>query len=491
MNPSCTLASKKFLVLALAVLGSAFFAFLLGGLTIQPFFGDHAYYASEILCESDFAEIHCSEPPSRGIPMFRGDPQEDTTQQSKDVRYTSWTFARFLNFFADFDDSYREALLKIIAVKASLIALTFVSIFLLLHHYPSLRSTAVRLLAVTFSVPFVLEASAGVYPAGSAIISFLLVLLILKALRDEPNVSLVQKLWLYVGLTASCAVIVSTRFETTALLLLSCLFHFLGQLKSLSASLQSRMLSITPLIIAISLAVSAALINNTTARLAQKAISMQLFIVPSSTPSKSVEIVESVGLAGNFAYLLMAPITMVDNSTRYFLNRTYSQVIRNETAEFSLVSIELLVLTIAVIFAWIPVVVIIGRRIKHSVQSMRRSQSHQELLDMPSLVLVTSFVCFFLIPFLVRGVWSWWYVLPLLMMIMGFDSPRPLVQLEIAAYIIAAAGSVLALAVVNYSLGELEIGGLSFPVASVLAAVLLSGTSLFLLLFQVARLEAH
>jgi len=459
---------------------AAFFTFFLGALTDQPFSGDNAFYASEIICRGPTSSQHCGNEASTGLAPFRGHIEEDKLQQFKNASYTSENFARLLRLSFDSDDSYREVIIKVFGLKSAIAAFTMLSIAILMLAYPYLHQTVIRMLAVAFSVPFLLETGAGFYPAAIATIALMPCLLVLEVFRTESSIVLTKKFLLYSLFVACASVVVSTRFETTAFLICACIVFVIRSWPIRRPVGAHRIGLIAPLATLTILAIGASVINSATAQVFREATSRQLFIVPFNTPARSIEIAERVGLPPDSAFSFMAPITMLDNSTRFFLNRTYGTLFQGSTISDRF---NVLLSLIATILAWLPMLLVVGGLLIGVIRRMGRVLRQRDQPAASDIAQLVLFLLYFFIPYYARVVWSWWYLIPLLLVSVSLTSQEPLRRIESVAYLIASFNGVTSLVVVNWRLGDLHLGGFVTPIAILSSLSTLTTSLIFVVLY--------
>jgi len=479
----------KRLVLPLVGLYCCVFGlFFVGALTNTPYtyVGDNAWYASELICGTTSASPHCSDTPSNEIPLFRGNVQEDTTQLFKGAEYPSSLFASFVRLFVDSRDSYREAILKIFAIKSLLIAAALATVAMLVISYPYLRRTVVRLIAVMFSVPFILETGAGFYPGGFAAIGLLPCLLVLVVMQRESSLSTRAKVTLPTVFCLCAALVVSNRFDTAVFLVLACFLFGFRSLTASHNSRRSRWGMIMPFTAGVFITGAALFLNGAWSRLFHKALNRGIAVVPPNTPSRSVDVVEKVGLPGDLAYMLMAPVTMIDNSTRFFLNRTYVGLF-GDTAGRSIEPILFFIYFVITSIAWFPMFAVVGGGILRLVREIGSSLHGRKQPSITDVLPVLLIILYFVIPVYARLVWSWWYLVPLLMLFVALAKDTPIGGVERFALPVAVSNSVLSLIVVNWRLGDLYLAGTVFAKEFVTGFLILCSCGVFLALRVSAR----
>lgn len=459
-----------------------FSAFFLGALTDRPFAGDNAFYASELICGDKLASPQCTGEPSKEIALFRGNVGEDTSQQFKNVRYQSASFAKFVRFFFHDDDSYRTIIIKIFVVKSLLIALALVFVVLFVAKYAYLYQTARRMFVAMFSVPFVFETAGGFYPAGLSLFGLLACLLILEVIQREPKNTARGTIPLLGVFSAFAAIVVSTRFETTAFLTLACCMTAVRCLHRFRNRRTRKSPILMPLLIVVALAGGAAATNSASARVYREAATRELFIVPPNTPSRSVDIVKDVGLPGDFAFSFMAPLTMIDNSTRYFINRTYRALFESDRSN-NQIGIPLLILYAIVSFlVWFPLFLLFGEKLFRLLVRISFAARRRVPFELPDMMTLVPIMLYLVIPTYTRGVWSWWYLIPLLMILVSTFSEQRLTRIDRIAYRLTWFNSITSLAIVNLGLGDLHLGGTIIQV-ELLTALMIASTSLVFLGF--------
>lgn len=139
-----------------------FFLFLSAAFTFSRFNGELPLYLSEIVCSGPTRNYNCIQDSSPScfktlshlVNVFRTAQIEPILVQDCGVRFTSATFAKFLNLFSDSKDSLALAIGKIYIIK-SMIAAYFltVSLYLVRQFHYTFRF-AVQSVICIFAFPY-------------------------------------------------------------------------------------------------------------------------------------------------------------------------------------------------------------------------------------------------------------------------------------------------------------------------------------------------
>jgi hypothetical protein len=295
--------------------------------------------------------------------------------------------------------------------------------------------------------------------------------LILVVVQKESIIATSRQLLLATVFLIFSMIVISNRFETTIFLILACGLAVTRLLFCRSLFRGRGLLPIGLLVISVLLAGVTALLNPTSSRLFSQAAKRDIQIVFPGTPSRSVEIIEKIGLPGDFAFSLMAPVTMIDNSTRFFLSRTYQALLQDPDGNSTSPTFHLLVYVVVTVLAWLPMVVVVGGIFYLLARKIPLSIRQRERLEVNEVFLILLLFLYFFIPFFARLIWSWWYLVPLLMLVTMTAVNNPLSQFERLALLLSWFNSVLSLIAVNWRLGDLYIGGFVFARELVTACV--------------------
>lgn len=465
---------------------SAFLVFFLNALTYNPG-ADMRYYASELICLNRKTSHLCTAETTRNVHVFRSEGDSVALQQNMNVSYVSKSFNSLIGLALDNRDTYREVLLKVFAVKSAVASLLISLVAYLAQKYRHLHQIVVRLITGMFSVPFLWQGVAGPYPAGIAILGMLLASLVLIIVGEHrtplSNPGLLLGSW-FIGVL----MVVTNRFDTSAFLVAMVVVFFIRQ-----HYLSSEAVHLAPvlrgLVAVLAMTISLNfLLNDKMRELLQQAISRDLVVVPDEVSSRSEQFVESTGLSGDLAFSLMAPITMIDNGTRAFVNGSYGPLFF-ESSHGPVVRIGLIILVVvAVVLAWIPLGICSASFVADSVARLQAETTRRK--QIASLLLIgLPLLIYFLVPWYVRGIWSLPYVLPLfLILALSSDTRRPLRSYEKLCFSVMFASNISAVTVINVRLGDVYVLGMQYPTLVVVSALTASTAALLLGIFQLPEI---
>jgi len=419
-----------------------FLIFFISGFNFETFTdGSHSYYASEIVCSGPSRDLNCSLQIQDDVQLFRGSINEPTQLPNYGARYTSSSFANFLNLFITSTDSLQTVILKIFSIKSLVAAYLVVYSLFLGKKFDIVRQLATKLFLVAFSFPYLLFGMAGVYPAPIATMAVIPILITLKVFEWEKSLPSSTVVVLYTNLFLSLTVIMANRFETTAFVVFGiCMWGIQNYLKT---SKKNVMVIVLGSIICLSLF----LILNPTLRALFLNSSSGKFSVLSQAQAYESKTVASIGTIG---LSVMAPFTLVDNSTRNLLNAVSSNT-SNQFFKF-----------LFVLILWIPLSVLLLQAVKNSLLPLFRKNLlwRKSVAERIPALLILSL--FWTIPFFARTIWFFWYLAPLLAVFVFFtdhlENAKKSFKLIIWVAIVANAFYFL---LVVLKLGNLELGGVT------------------------------
>jgi len=465
---------------------SAFLVFFLNALAYNPS-GDTRYYASEVICTNQKTSHLCTSQTTQSIYVFRQGGDNVTLQQNMNSTYVSETFSKFIGLAFNNSDTYREVLLKIFAVKSAVAALIITLVVYLQHRYRYLRSSVVRSTTGLLSLPFLLQSVAGPYPAGIAILGLLLALMVLVVVGEDRI-----RLWdtpLLVGCWCiSCLVITTNRIDTLAFLLAMMVMFFIRQFAYAAGTVYLNPVVFVLMAISMLTIGFTWLIDDKVLSLQKQVVTGQVTLVPTEISSKSTQLIDSIGLPGDLAFSLMAPITMIDNGTRAFVNATYGPLFF-ESPQSTLVRFGLITLVVIfVVLAWIPLGISSASMVADTLSRLHAGAPRQKRLATVSLIGLPLLI-YFLVPWYVRGIWSLAYVLPIfLILTLASDARRPLHSYEKLGFSVMFASNISAIIAINGQLGDVYVLGKKFPTLVVVLALTASTAALLLGIFKPTKI---
>ena len=431
--------------LQLLWIGLTFFLiFFISGFNFETFtdashsYGSHSYYASEIVCSGPSRDLNCSLQQQADVQLFRGSINEPTQLPNYGARYTSRSFANFLNLFITNTDSLQTVILKIFSIKSLVAAYLVAYSLFLVKKFDIVRQLAIKLFLVVFSFPYQIFHMAGVYPAPIATLAVIPILITLKVFKQEKNLPSSIVIVLFTNFFLSLTVIMANRFETTAFVVFGiCMWGIQNFFKT------SKKI-ITVITLGSIICLSLFLISNPTIRGLFLYSSSGKFSVLSQAQADDSKIVESIGTIG---LSVMALPTFVDNSTRVLLNNFGI----NTSNQFSVVLLLLIV--------WMPLSVLLLQAAKNLLLPFfRRNSLWQKLVAerIPALLILS---LFWIIPTFARTVWFFWYLVPLLAIFFLFaDYPGDTEKRFKLLIWLAITANALCFVQVVRRLGNLELG---------------------------------
>ena len=416
--------------------------FLISGFNFETFTaGSHSYYASEIVCSGPSRDLNCSIQLQDDVQLFRGSIDEPTQLPNYGVRYTSSSFANFLNLFITSTDSLQTIILKIFSIKSLVVAYLIAYSLFLVKKFDIVKQLATKLFLVVFSFPYLIFGMAGIYPAPIATLAVIPILITLKIFEWEKNLPSSTVVVLYTNLFLSLTLIMANRFETTAFMIFGiCIWGIQNYFKILKKN-------VTVITLGSLICLSLFLISNPVLR--------GLFIDSSSgefsvlaenyvNESRSVKLFGIVGLSA------LAPFTFVDNSTRSLLNVVSS----NTSNQFFEVLLVLL--------AWIPLSVFLFQVTKNLLLPLFQKNSLWRKSAAERVPALLTLCIFLAVPTFARTVWFFWYLAPLLAIFVFFTDHLENVKKSFKLLIwLATASNALYFILVVLKLGTLEVGSIS------------------------------
>ncbi len=412
--------------------------FFISGFNFDTFTaGSHSYYASEIVCSGPSRDLNCSLRIQDDVQLFRGSINEPIQLPNYGTRYTSSSFANFLNLFTTSTDSLQIVILKIFSIKSLVASYLIAYSLFLVKKFDIVRQLATKLFLVVFSFPSLLFGVAGVYPAPIATLAVIPILITLKVFEREKTLPPSTINVLFTNFFLSLTVIMANRFETTAFVVFGiCMWGIQNYLKTSKKN-------VTVIVLGSIICLSLFLILNPTIRALFLNSSSGKFSVLSQTQAYESKIVASIGTIG---LSVMAPVTFVDNATRNLLNAVSSNT-SNQFFKFPFVLIP-----------WIPLSVILLQAVKNSLLPLFRKnllwrKSAAERI--PALLILS---LFWIIPTFARTVWFFWYLIPLLTIFVFFTDHLENIEKRFKLLIwLATASNTLYFILAVLKLGKLEV----------------------------------
>jgi hypothetical protein len=377
-----------------------FLIFFISGFNFETFTdGSHSYYASEIVCSGPSRDLNCSLQIQDDVQLFRGSINEPIQLPNYGARYTSSSFANFLNLFITSTDSLQIVILKIFSIKSLVAAYLVAYSLFLVKKFDIVRQLATKLFLVAFSFPYLLFGMTGVYPAPIATLAVIPILITLKIFEREKTLPPSTINVLFTNLFLSLTVIMANRFETTAFMVFGiCMWGIQNYFKTSKKN-------VTVIVLGSIICLSLFLISNPTMRALFLNSSSGKFSVLSQAQALESKIVTSIGTSG---LSVMAPLTFVDNSTRNLLNALSSNT-SNQFFKFPLVLI-----------AWIPLSVLLLQAVKNSLLPLFRKNLLWRKSVAERIPALLTLGIFFNVPTFARTVWFFWYLAPLLAIFVFF-----------------------------------------------------------------------
>jgi hypothetical protein len=416
--------------------------FLISGFNFETFTeGSHSYYASEIVCSGPSRDLNCSLQIQDDVQLFRGSINEPTQLPNYGVRYTSSSFANFLNLFITSTDSLQTVILKIFSIKSLVAAYLVAYSLFLVKKFDIVKQLATKLFLVVFSFPYLLFGMAGVYPAPIATIAVIPILITLKVFEWEKTLSPSTINVLFTNLFLSLTVIMANRFETTAFVVFGIYMWGIQNFFKMSKK------NITVVTFGSLICLSLFLISNPILRSLFFSASSGEFSVLSQVQAESSIVVESMG---NVGLSVMAPVTFGDNSTRNLLNSVGYYT-----------SNQILVVLLALI-AWIPLSFILIQAAKNILLPLFRKNLPWRKSAAERIPALLTLGVFLAVPAFARTVWFFWYLAPLLAIFVYFTDHLENKEKRFKLLIwLATASNTFYFNLVVLKLGTLEVGSIS------------------------------
>ena len=416
--------------------------FFIAGFNFDTFTaGSHSHYASEIVCSGPSRDLNCSLQLQADVQLFRGSIDEPTQLPNHGSRYTSSSFANFLNLFITSTDSLRTVILKVYVLKSILAAYIITYSLFLIKKFAYSKHLAIKLFLTAFSFPYLIQGMSGVYPAPIAIVAVIPILISLKIFQEEKHLTSLTKASFLINFFLCLSVVMANRFETTVFVVFGIsvwvIFQYLTKQKI-------NLLISSSVLFCLALFTSS---NATLRHLILKSLSGHFSVLTDSEIDNSV-VAQKIG---DFGLSLIAPITFIDNSSRNFLNSIFDS---------SSVTPLKVVLLIAV---WIPLVVLLRHALRDLFMPLIRNNfSSKKLIAerIPGLLCLGILVA---VPVFARTVWFFWYVLPVLLIFIFFTSHLGKVEEKFKLLILFSISvNALSFILSVLKLGNLEIGGFVF-----------------------------
>lgn len=379
-----------------------FFIFLSAAFTFSRFNGELPLYLSEIVCSGPTRNYNCIQDSSPSciktlshlVNVFRTAQMEPILVQDCGVRFTSATFAHFLNLFSDSKDSLALAIGKIYIIK-SMIAAYFltVSLYLVRQFHYTFRF-AVQSVICIFAFPYSLFGAASEYPAVIATIAMLPVLISLKIYGQEKRLTPAFHFLFLVNLMIGFAMIMANRFETTMFCGIAILIHVWH-----SCWNKQQQRAWPPLLIFTTLLLIFTSQNISLRTLLQGTFDGTTKVLSTDTAESSA-VVQAIGDAG---LSVTAPVTLVDNSSRNVLDA----VVVSHTDN------RVITLVLLIVF-WAPLVLVISPRLVLLFRELLSKRGVRTIASeqLPAVLVLSLFV---LIPLIARTIWFFQYAIPLIL----------------------------------------------------------------------------
>jgi hypothetical protein len=416
--------------------------FFISGFNFETFTaGSHSYYASEIVCSGPSRDLNCSLQIQDDVQLFRGSINEPTQLPNHGVRYTSSSFANFLNLFITSTDSLQIVILKIFSIKSLVAAYLIAYSLFLVKKFDIVRQLATKLFLVAFSFPYLLFGMSGVYPAPIATMAVIPILITLKVFEREKTLPPSTINVLFTNLFLSLTVIMANRFETTAFVVFGiCMWGIQNYLKTSKKN-------VTVITGGSLICLSLFFISNPVLRgLFLNSSSGEFSVLAENYVNES----RSVKLFGTFGLSAMAPFTFVDNSTRTLLNAVSS----NTSNQF----FEVLL----VLIAWIPLSVLLIQVTKNLLLPLFRKNLLWRKSAAERIPALLTLGIFLAVPTFARTVWFFWYLAPLLAIFVFFTDHLQNIERRFKLLIwLATASNTFYFILVVLKLGTLEVGSIS------------------------------
>jgi len=420
-----------------------FLIFFISGFNFETFTdGSHSYYASEIVCSGPSRDLNCSLQIQDDVQLFRGSINEPTQLPNYGARYTSSSFANFLNLFITSTDSLQTVILKIFSIKSLVAAYLVAYSLFLVKKFDIVRQLATKLFLVAFSFPYLLFGMAGVYPAPIATLAVIPILITLKIFEREKKLFPQTKLLLFANFFVCFSVVMSNRFETTAFLIFGIsvwgIYQYFKKQKHnlLTVSFVS--------IFCFSLFMG---LNPTLRNLVLKSLSGKFRVLTDDelATSKVVEEFGSLGLS------ISGPVTFIDNTSRNLLNMLF------QDSTFSFLKV------ITLLLLWIPIFVLLFPALRVLLVPLLRKKSFSKKSVFERIPALLTLGIFLAVPTFARTVWFFWYLAPLLAIFVFFTDHLENVKKSFKLIIwVAIAANAFYFLLVVLKLGNLELGSVTF-----------------------------
>lgn len=380
-----------------------FFLFLSAGFTFSSFNVDLRWYLSEIVCSGSTGSYNCTQDVQPLVSVFRTAENESILLQDYGARYTSASFANFLNIFSNSKDSLAMVVGKMYVIK-SIIAACFLTVSLyLVRQFHYTYRFAVQSLICIFALPYSLFGASSEYPAVIATLAMLPILISLKIYGQEKQLTPAFCLVSTVNFMIGCSVIMANRFETTVFCGVAVLIHVWH-----CCWKRQQQRAWPPLLIFITLLAIFVSQNIALRSLIQGVFKGTTKVLTTDTAQTSA-VVQAIGDAG---LSVTAPITFFDNSSRNILNavvtfHTDSKVIN---------------LVLLIVF-WAPLVLVLSPRLILLFRELLLKRGIRTIVSeqIPAVLVLSLFV---LIPFIARSIWFFQYAIPLILVFLFTTSSR-------------------------------------------------------------------
>jgi hypothetical protein len=416
--------------------------FFISGFNFETFTdGSHSYYASEIVCSGPSRDLNCSIQLQDDFQLFRGSINEPTQLPNYGERYTSSSFANFLNLFITSTDSLQTVLLKIFSIKSLVAAYLVAYSLFLVKKFDIVRQLATKLFLVAFCFPYLLFGMAGVYPAPIATLAVIPILITLKIFEREKKLFPQTKLLLFANFFVCLSVVMSNRFETTAFLIFGIsvwgIYQYFKKQKHnlLTVSFVS--------IFCFSLFMG---LNPTLRNIVLKSLSGKFRVLTDDELATS-KVVEEFGILG---LSISGPVTFIDNTSRNLLNMLF------QDSTFSFLKV------VTLLPLWIPIFVLLFHALRALLVPLLRRKSFSKKSVRERIPALLTLGIFLALPTFARTVWFLWYSISLLAIFVFFtdhlENAKKSLKLMVLVAITANAFYFL---LVVLKLGNLEVVGIT------------------------------
>jgi len=456
--------------------------FFLASFSFQnQFVSAHSYYVSELVCSGPAKESLCTDEPQPDIRLFRGLPDEPTQVKEHQARYVSAPFAWLLAQSHSPLDTLREVALKTYVIKSVIAAALVTFVIVIAAYRRELRPIVVSLVLVMFSIPYAVFAMSGFYHASIASLA-VLTFLVTTRLWFGYSHKRFTALTLFAILFGLLCLISSTRFEALAalivfVLILPLTLFWRRTLSSITWRMYLALLG--SLTAATSLAVFT---NDVLKRWMVGALTGTAQVLSRETADQSI----IVGAVGDAGFSVLAPITLIDNSTRN-IGAQFADATRESTSTTLGPIIPVAIDVILRILAWVPMLLVAFAQWRSIGRALRQRASFQERFMM--LLPLSIWIClFFFVPMFARTPWFIWYVMPLLLCAVATVDHRESISTpERMAIVIAVGVNVFSMIMSNHLLGPLKIGGITLSPLRLGLVLMILVSLIFGLTFQLLR----